>query len=204
MVVAVLSSLASRRVTVAGFSSATGRIMRQQQQQQVPFLKSRGFQSDNGYTYKQGDYGRVLFRHVGVGLSDSSNNMNDSGDSTSSSTDNGASSSATSSWAEYKNPNNENDQVVSAISGNGGIKVTVATVRNLLNEIMILQTMSDIPADAFGRAATCMLLMSNGMQLEQTVQVTMNGTICEQIRITFNIFCRIFRIFFSPHSQPFD
>jgi len=169
MVFAVLSSLASRRVTVVGFSSATGRIVRQQQQ--PSFFKSRGFQSDNGYTYKLGDYGRVLFRHVGVGLSDS-NNINDSGESIT----NGASSSAaTSSWEEYKNPNNANDQVVSAISANGGIKVTVATVRNLLNEIMILQTMSELPADAFGRAATCMLLMSNGMQLEQTVQVTMNG-----------------------------
>lgn len=75
----------------------------------------------------------------------------------------------------YKNKNNIDDQVFSAISADGGIKVTVATVRNLLNDFMITHTMNEIPADALGRAVTCGLLMSNGMQAEQTVQLTVSG-----------------------------
>lgn len=77
--------------------------------------------------------------------------------------------------APYKNENNREDQVFSAISGNGGIKVTVATVRNIVNDFMIMHTLTQVPADAIGRLVTCGLLMSNGMQAEQTVQITMNG-----------------------------
>ena len=40
---------------------------------------------------------------------------------------------------------------------------------------MIAHTMTAVPADALGRAVVCALLMSNGMQAEQTVQLTMNG-----------------------------
>ena len=77
--------------------------------------------------------------------------------------------------SEYKNENNREDQVFSAISGDGGIKVTVATVRNIVNDFMIMHTMTEVPADAIGQLVTCGLLMSNGMQDEQTVQITFNG-----------------------------
>ena len=77
--------------------------------------------------------------------------------------------------AEYRNKNNVRDQVFSAISKDGGIKVTAATVRNLVNDFMVMHTMTAVPADAIGRLVTCSLLMSNGMQAEQTVQITMNG-----------------------------
>jgi molecular chaperone Hsp33 len=77
--------------------------------------------------------------------------------------------------AEYQNKNNVRDQAFSAISKDGSIKVTVATVRNIVNDIMIMQKMTEVPADAIGRLVSCSLLISNGMQAEQTFQVTMNG-----------------------------
>ena len=92
-----------------------------------------------------------------------------------------ASASATSRYSstdaldEYRNENNREDQVFSAISGDGGIKVTVATVRNIVNDLMIMHTLTEVPADAIGRLVTCGILMSNGMQEEQTVQITLNG-----------------------------
>lgn len=76
---------------------------------------------------------------------------------------------------QYRNKNNLDDQVFSAMSADGGIKVTVATIRNLLNEMMIQHTMNPVPGDALGRATLCALLASNGMQEEQMFQVTMKG-----------------------------
>lgn len=38
---------------------------------------------------------------------------------------------------QYQNKNNIDDQVFSAMSADGGLKVTVATIRNLLNEMMM-------------------------------------------------------------------
>lgn len=76
---------------------------------------------------------------------------------------------------EYENRNNRDDQVFSAISGCGGIKVTVATTRNMINDLMIMHTMNEVPADALSRTITCSLLMSNGMQDVQTLQITMQG-----------------------------
>lgn len=75
----------------------------------------------------------------------------------------------------YQNKNNLDDQVFSAMSSDGGIKVTVATIRNLLNEFMIQHTMNPIPGDALGRVTLCALMASNGMQDEQMFQITMKG-----------------------------
>lgn len=75
----------------------------------------------------------------------------------------------------YRNKNNNRDQIFSAISGDGGIKVTVATIRNVINDASMQHTMTTVPTDALGRAMTCGLLMANGMQAEQTVQITLNG-----------------------------
>ena len=77
--------------------------------------------------------------------------------------------------AEYRNKNNVRDQVFSAISKDGSVKVTAATIRNIVNDMMIMHTMTEVPADAMGRLITCALLISNGMQDEQTLQITMNG-----------------------------
>lgn len=76
---------------------------------------------------------------------------------------------------DYSNRNNKDDQVFSAMSACGGIKVAVATTRNLVNDLMIMHTMNAVPADALSRAVTCSLLMSNGMQKEQTLQITFQG-----------------------------
>jgi molecular chaperone Hsp33 len=76
---------------------------------------------------------------------------------------------------EYHNENNRNDQIFSALSKAGGIKVTVGTVRNLVNDIMIMHSLTETSADILGRLLTCSLLMSNGMQHDQTLQLTINS-----------------------------
>ena len=74
---------------------------------------------------------------------------------------------------EYQNKNNIDDQIFSAISGNGEMKVTATTIRNLVNDVMIQQSLTPTPADALARSMACGLLLSNGMQLEQTFQLTL-------------------------------
>mmetsp|Transcript_31090 Transcript_31090/g.75141 ORF Transcript_31090/g.75141 Transcript_31090/m.75141 type:complete len:428 (-) Transcript_31090:108-1391(-) len=76
---------------------------------------------------------------------------------------------------EYENKNNVRDQVVSAISEDGSIKVTACTARNIVNDLMMMHTMQTTSADALSRAIVCSLLVSNGMQPEQTFQITING-----------------------------
>lgn len=75
----------------------------------------------------------------------------------------------------FQNEANRRDQVFSAISGDGGIKVTACTVRNLVNDEMIMHEMTRTPADALGRALACSVLISNGMQDEQVFQMTVDG-----------------------------
>lgn len=74
-------------------------------------------------------YGRTSFRHGD--LSSWRISSASSGDDTS------AAVSTTVDLSEYSNKNNLDDQVFSAISADGGLKVTVCTMRNLLNEFMI-------------------------------------------------------------------
>lgn len=75
---------------------------------------------------------------------------------------------------QYSNKNNIDDQVFSAMSKDGSVKVTACTARNLVNDLMIMHTMTAVPADALGRTIVCALLMSNGIQEEQVVQLTLN------------------------------
>jgi hypothetical protein len=77
-------------------------------------------------------------------------------------------------WAKFRNPKNRDDQVISAISKQGGIKVTACTIRNIVNDIMMQHTMTEVASSAIGRTMICALLMSNGIQAEQTVQITLN------------------------------
>ena len=77
-------------------------------------------------------------------------------------------------WASFENKNNIRDQVVSAMSKDGGIKVTACTIRNSVNDIMMQHTMTDVAMQAIGRTLTCALLMANGMQAEQTLQISLN------------------------------
>ena len=77
--------------------------------------------------------------------------------------------------AEFRNKNNLDDQVFSAISKDGGIKVTAATARNLLNDLMIAHTLSPVSAEALGRTVLCSMLMANGIQDEQVVQITIQS-----------------------------
>ena len=86
-----------------------------------------------------------------------------------------ASAARSSTLEKFANKNNVRDQCISALSGDGSIKVTVATIRNIINDMSLQHTMTPVPTDALGRTVTCGLLMANGMQDEQTVQITMNG-----------------------------
>ena len=76
-------------------------------------------------------------------------------------------------FAEYRNKNNVRDQVFSALSGAGGIKVTAATARNMMNDLMLQHSMTAVSTEALGRTVICALLMSNGMQEEQILQITL-------------------------------
>lgn len=82
---------------------------------------------------------------------------------------------ASSIFDSYRNPNNVNDIVVAALSPCGGCKVTACTIRNLMNEIISSHNMNPIPADALGRLVVCSVLISNGMQYEQTLQISIDS-----------------------------
>jgi hypothetical protein len=110
----------------------------------------------------------------------------------------GTSSETTDPLEVYRNKNNNRDQIFSAISGDGGIKVTVATIRNVINDASMQHTMTAVPTDALGRAMTCGLLMANGMQEEQTVQITMKGKI-----INLNTKARLL-LYLTTYSQGTD
>ena len=77
--------------------------------------------------------------------------------------------------SQFRNENNIQDQVFSALSGEGGIKVTAVTARNLINDLMIQHTMTAVSAEALGRTLICGLLMANGIQDEQIVQITVKS-----------------------------
>jgi molecular chaperone Hsp33 len=112
-------------------------------------------------------YGRTTFRHL---RGDLESWKMTSKDETETQTP-----AATPDLEKYLNNNNLDDQVFSAMSADGGLKVTVATVRNLLNEMMIQHSMNPVAGDALGRATICGLLASNGMQEEQMFQLSMKG-----------------------------
>ena len=83
-------------------------------------------------------YGRTTFRHP---PDDMSWRMTASSDDASTSAPSIDTSTETA-LQQYENKNNLDDQVFSAISACGGLKVTVATIRNLLNEFMIQESPS--------------------------------------------------------------
>jgi molecular chaperone Hsp33 len=79
-------------------------------------------------------------------------------------------------WTPYVNRNNVRDQVVSAISSDGGIKVTAVTARNLINDVVNIHNLSRVAADALGRTMLCSILLSNGIPDEQTLQISYQTT----------------------------
>ncbi|KAL7518454.1 hypothetical protein ACHAWX_003277 [Stephanocyclus meneghinianus] len=117
-------------------------------------------------------YGRSCFRHVNA--RDTSCRMTDDSFQQQQQQQQQSSSSLPD-LAPYQNPNNLSDQIFSALSGDGSLKITVCTIRNLLNEMMLQHSMNPVPADALGRAAMCALLASNGMQEEQMFQLSIKG-----------------------------
>jgi hypothetical protein len=123
----------------------------------LPFASRRLISSrNNGKSKSSAAYGRTTFRHL---LRDTESwRMTLSSDesyltSESSSASTSTSSTSPSNVEQYRNPNNLDDQVFAAISADGGLKVTVATIRNLLNEMMIQHSMNPLPG------GKCMLLI---------------------------------------------
>ena len=93
-------------------------------------------------------YGRTTFRHI-RGDVDSWRVMCSPDNESSSSAS--AVTSTSIDLEPYRNRNNLDDQVFSAISADGGLKVTVATIRNLLNEMMIQHSMNPVPGGECAR-----------------------------------------------------
>lgn len=92
-------------------------------------------------------YGRTAFRHI-RGDVDSwrmTSSTEESSYSASSSSSSAAADTLSENLKIYRNQNNLDDQVFSAMSADGGLKVTVATIRNLLNEMMIQHSMNPLP-----------------------------------------------------------
>jgi len=113
-----------------------------------PWILAPRLKSSSGDVIKwqsSAAYGRTTFRHLRGDTE--SWRINLSSDESNLSSELSASSSATTitNLEQYRNPNNLDDQVFSAISGDGGLKVTVATIRNLLNEMMIQHSMNPVP-----------------------------------------------------------
>jgi Disulfide bond chaperones of the HSP33 family len=141
----------------------------------ISFAKSLStFQKNKGRD------GRLQFLFVKDTIADSSTTTTASSSSRQSTTLFQTSSSSSSSssrspqgFETYKNKNNLDDQLVSFLSGNGEIKVTACTIRNLVNDAMIQQSLTPTPANILARSMACSLLLSNGMQKEQTFQLTM-------------------------------
>ena len=117
--------------------------------------------------------GRVSFLKRGMTKTNESSNQEDKDEVTNNNND-GAVIGLEEKLESYRNPSNRDDQVFSAISANGELKVTAATTRNVINDLMMQHTLTAVPADALGRAITCSLLLSNGMQEEQIFQLTLN------------------------------
>ena len=78
-------------------------------------------------------YGRTTFRHMKGDVDSWRIMCSPDNESSSSSSSSSSATSASIDLEPYRNKNNLDDQVFSAISADGGLKVTVATIRNLLN-----------------------------------------------------------------------
>ena len=81
-------------------------------------------------------YGRTTFRHS-PGDIKSWRMTTSSPDEQSTASTTASSDDVLPNLEQYQNKNNIDDQVFSAMSADGGLKVTVATIRNLLNEMMM-------------------------------------------------------------------
>jgi molecular chaperone Hsp33 len=134
----------------------------------IHLVLARGFQRQAHFCRSSVSTSRFGLRFVYATILNSQS-------SNSSSEDSSTVTSASSALAEYQNSNNIRDQVFSALSKDGSVKVTVCTARNLLNDMMLSHTLSKTSADALGRAIVCALMISNGMQQEQTLQITINS-----------------------------
>jgi len=123
-------------------------------------------------------YYNRLWRQKSAASNQDEENQNDEASSsapTTSTTSAEAITATTTDLSQYENKSNRRDQVFSAISADGGVKVTACTVRNLVNDLMIQHSLNQVPTDALGRTLISALLMANGLPDEQVVQITMNS-----------------------------
>ena len=77
-------------------------------------------------------------------------------------------------FTTYSNPNNKDDQVLSLLSSDGGLKLTLITIRNLMNDLSLAQNLSPLATRALGGSFSCAGMLANGMDANQVFQMTMN------------------------------
>ena len=75
---------------------------------------------------------------------------------------------------QYANPNNKDDQILSLISSCGGLKITLITLRNLMNDLSLDQNLSPLATRALGSSFSCASMLASGMDAGQVFQMTMN------------------------------
>ena len=68
-----------------------------------------------------------------------------------------------------------NDQLVTAISGDGSISAKAIVTTELVAETSRLQGLGGLAAAALGRALTCTLLVADGLKDDETFQVNFRG-----------------------------
>ncbi|GMH55602.1 hypothetical protein TL16_g01943 [Triparma laevis f. inornata] len=81
----------------------------------------------------------------------------------------------THSLSPYLNPNNKNDQILTLLTSDGSLKLTLLTLRNLLNDLSLDQNLSPLSTRALGTAFTCSTMLASGMDTNQIFQLTING-----------------------------
>jgi molecular chaperone Hsp33 len=74
------------------------------------------------------------------------------------------------------NPNNLDDQLSSFLTSSGSIKLSLCTIRNLLNDQSAQQELSATATQVLGNAHACTLLCAGGMQDVQEFQLTLKCT----------------------------
>ena len=75
----------------------------------------------------------------------------------------------------FSNPNNRDDQILSLLSSCGGVKLTLISIRNLMNDLSLAQNLSPLSMRGLGSTFCCGTMLASGMDENQIFQITVNG-----------------------------
>ncbi|GMI12702.1 hypothetical protein TrRE_jg11452 [Triparma retinervis] len=76
---------------------------------------------------------------------------------------------------KYSNTNNRDDQILSLLSSCGGVKLTLISIRNLMNDLSLAQNLSPLSMRGLGSSFSCGAMLASGMDESQIFQITVNG-----------------------------